>query len=140
MSNFSVSPLKKASKKLKEGLNFYQANPQEIIRDGLIKRFEFTYEISHKILKRFLKNISANSEQFDTMSFADLIRAANKQNLLRNNWQNWKKYRDMRNKTSHIYDENIADAIVAEIPEFLDEIEFLLARITERCDDGSDNG
>ncbi|MBR1374658.1 MAG: HI0074 family nucleotidyltransferase substrate-binding subunit [Cardiobacteriaceae bacterium] len=132
MSHFSVLPLENAVDRLAEGLAVYQEDNADIIRDGLIQRFEFSYEISHKILKRFLQNISANAEQFDEMSFADLIRSANKQNLLLGNWQNWKKYRDMRNRTSHTYDEQIAISIVAEIPDFLKEIQYLLVKIKER--------
>ena len=132
MSHFSVLPLENAVDRLAEGLAVYQEDNADIIRDGLIQRFEFSYEISHKILKRFLQNISANAEQFDEMSFADLIRSANRQNLLLGNWQHWKKYRDMRNRTSHTYDEQIAISIVAEIPAFLKEIQYLLAKIKER--------
>ena len=132
MSHFSVLPLENAVDRLAEGLAVYLEDNADIIRDGLIQRFEFSYEISHKILKRFLQNISANAEQFDEMSFADLIRSANKQNLLLGNWQNWKKYRDMRNRTSHTYDEQIAISIVAEIPDFLKEIQYLLVKIKER--------
>ena len=132
MSDFSFLPLEKTIERLAEGLQLYAENNSDIIRDGLIQRFEFSYEISHKILKRFLQNISANSEQFDEMNFADLIRSANQQNLLLGNWQDWKKYRDMRNRTSHTYDEQVAIAIVAELPDFLKEIQYLLAKIKER--------
>lgn len=77
MSDFSSLPLEKTIERLAEGLQLYAENNSDIIRDGLIQRFEFSYEISHKILKRFLQNISANAEQFDEMNFADLIRSAN---------------------------------------------------------------
>lgn len=139
MSDFSFLPLEKTIERLSEGLRLYAENNSDIIRDGLIQRFEFSYEISHKILKRFLQNISANSEQFDEMNFADLIRSANQQNLLLGNWQNWKKYRDMRNRTSHTYDEQVAIAIVAELPDFLKEIQYLLAKIKERTNAPNSN-
>ena len=49
-----IEPLVNASKRLTEGWERYQTNIQDIqIRDGLIQRFEFTYEISHKMIKRF---------------------------------------------------------------------------------------
>ena len=139
MSDFSFLPLEKTIERLAEGLQLYAENNSDIIRDGLIQRFEFSYEISHKILKRFLQNISANSEQFDEMNFADLIRSANQQNLLLGNWQNWKKYRDMRNRTSHTYDEQVAIAIVAEFPDFLKEIKYLLVKIKERTNAQNSN-
>ena len=139
MSDFSFLPLEKTIERLAEGLQLYAENNSDIIRDGLIQRFEFSYEISHKILKRFLQNISANAEQFDEINFADLIRSANQQNLLLGNWQNWKKYRDMRNRTSHTYDEQVAIAIVAELPDFLKEIQYLLAKIKERTNATNSN-
>jgi hypothetical protein len=59
-------------------LDLYRRDPsQTVIRDGLIQRFNFTYEIGHKILKRFLEATSPSPEQFDRTPFADLIRAAN---------------------------------------------------------------
>ena len=55
MVDFDLTPLKKAILRLEEGLIRYQEDISDIqIRDGLVQRFEFTYEISHKILKRYL--------------------------------------------------------------------------------------
>lgn len=51
-----TTPLQKASKRLNEGLIRYQDDiTDEQIRDGLIQRFESTYELSHKTLKRYLE-------------------------------------------------------------------------------------
>ena len=91
------------------------------IRDGLIQRFEFTYEISHKMIKRYLESASPTPQEYDAMPFADLIRSANEQSLLRSDWPTWRQYREMRSKTSHTYDEAIALEVVAAIPEFLQE-------------------
>ena len=35
------------------------------VRDATIQRFEYTYEISHKMLKRHLETISANPAEID---------------------------------------------------------------------------
>jgi hypothetical protein len=41
---------------LDEGWEAYQRDTtQTLIRDGLIQRFEFTYEIAHKMLNRYLE-------------------------------------------------------------------------------------
>ncbi|WP_333607554.1 nucleotidyltransferase substrate binding protein [Arsukibacterium sp.] len=75
----------------------YQRDISNIqIRDDLVQRFEFTYEISHKMLKRYLEHSSASPEQFDQMPFADLIRSDNEQGLLQSDWPVWRGYRDMR--------------------------------------------
>ncbi len=127
------SPLEKAINRLNEGLTRYQKDTTDIqIRDGLIQRFEFTYELSHKMLKRYLEFTSASPEEYDSMSFQDMIRSANEQNLLLNDWSTWKQYREMRSKTSHTYDEEIALKVVSGIPVFLTEAQHLLNQLKTR--------
>ncbi|MCF7521575.1 nucleotidyltransferase substrate binding protein [Neisseria sp. ZJ106] len=133
MKELTIQPLINAINRLQEGwLRYLQDTSDTQIRDGLIQRFEFTYEISHKILKRYLENTSANPEQFDMMSFQDLIRTANEQSLLLGDWQDWKQYRDMRARTSHTYDEAIALAVVQGIEKFLAEAQFLAQQLQQR--------
>ncbi len=131
-----ILPLQKAIARLQEGLARYQQDISDTqIRDGLIQRFEFTYEISHKMLKRFLEQSSASPEQFDVMPFSDLIRSANEKGLLIGDWPTWRTYRDMRSKTSHTYDEDIALQVVAGIPQFLTEAQFLAHQLSQRSND-----
>ncbi len=131
-----ITPLHKAITRLAEGLLRYQQDITDTqIRDGLVQRFEFTYEISHKMLKRFLEQTAASPEQFDQMPFADLIRTANEKGLLLGDWPLWRGYRDMRSKTSHTYDEDIALQVVEGIPAFLAEVQFLAAALTQRLSD-----
>ena len=53
--SLDLSPLQQAVTRLKEGLARYERDISDTqIRDGLIQRFEFTYELSHKMLKRHL--------------------------------------------------------------------------------------
>lgn len=134
MSNIrlDLTPMERAITRLREGLERYQKDITDTqIRDGLIQRFEFTYEISHKMLKRFLEVTSANPAEFDNMSFQDLIRSSNERSLLLGDWLSWKKYRDMRAKTSHTYDEDVALEVVAGIPAMLEEAEYLLSKLRE---------
>ncbi len=125
--------LDKAISRLEEGIAAYQADiTQTLIRDGLVQRFEFTYELCHKTLKRYLEMVSATPEQYDGMAFQDLIRSGNEQSLLLGDWPTWKRYRDMRSKTSHTYDEGIALEVVTGIPSFLEEARYLRAKLRER--------
>jgi len=129
----NLAPLEKAVSRLTEGLARYEKDITDTqIRDGLIHRFEFSYEISHKMLKRHLEAVSPTPEQFDAMAFADLIRSANEQGLLLGDWSAWKIYREMRSKTSHTYDEEIAIEVVQGIPAFLEEARHLLKQLQER--------
>lgn len=125
-----LTPLERAISRLQEGVARYEQDISDTqIRDGLIQRFEFTYEISHKMLKRFLEATSANPAEFDNMSFQDLIRSGNERGLLLGDWAAWRKYREMRSKTSHTYDEGVALEVVEGIPEFLKEVTHLHDRL-----------
>jgi nucleotidyltransferase substrate binding protein (TIGR01987 family) len=127
--------LRNALARLKEGYARYKSDVSDIqIRDGLIQRYEFTYEISHKMLKRHLEMTSANPEAFDALPFADLIRTGNEQSLLKSDWTTWKVFREMRAKTSHTYDEDVAQSVVKVIPAFVEEIEFLVRQLDQHHD------
>lgn len=125
-----TTPLSKALARLKEGWERYQIDTDdEQIRDGLIQRFEFSYELSHKLIKRYLEQTSAHADEIDVMSFAELIRTANEKGLLLNDWEKWRIYRQMRNMTSHTYNEKIAILVVEGIPDFIKECDYLLNKL-----------
>jgi len=101
-ARLDIRSLEKAVDRLQEGLDRYQRDTTDgQIRDGLIQRFEFTYELSHKMLKRYLEATAASPEQYDAMPFPDLIRSGNEQGLLLGDWPRWRAYREMRAKTRH---------------------------------------
>jgi nucleotidyltransferase substrate binding protein (TIGR01987 family) len=117
-----VTPFEKAIQRLQEGLQRYAQDIFDTqIRDGLIQRFEFTYELSHKTLKRYLESIAATPEEYDTLPFQEIIRSGCEQKLLKGEWLDWKQYRHMRSQTSHTYEEEIALEVVQGIPKFLAE-------------------
>ena len=124
------TPLRKAVARLDEGLKRHLSEPQDLqIRDGLIQRFEFTYDLSHKSLRRAVEARAPNQEEVDQMSFPALIRTGFEQGLVAGGWAAWQRYRELRNITSHTYDEAKAQEVAAAIPEFLAEAQGLLARL-----------
>lgn len=124
------SPLAKAIARLDEGLGRHRADPaDDQLRDGLIQRFEFTYDLAHKMLRRALEAASANPEEIDRTSFPALIRTGFEQGLLASDWTQWRVWREMRNITSHTYDEAKALQVAAAIPDFLSEAKELLRRL-----------
>lgn len=130
-----LTAMEKAVSRLEEGYTRFQLDiSDEQIRDGLIQRFEFTYEISHKMLKRYLEASSANPNEFDNASFQYQIRTANEKSLLLGDWPVWRGYREMRSKTSHTYDEDIALEVVSGIPAFIKESKYLLEQLKQRLD------
>ena len=131
--SLDFSPLANAVQRLEEGLARYNREKSDVmVRDGLVQRFEFTYELSHKMLRRFLEAASANPTEFDEADFQYLIRTANEQGLLLGAWPQWRLFRDMRSITSHTHDEEVAFKVVAGIPAFLEEAQFLLDQLQQR--------
>lgn len=131
--SLDLSPLRNAVARLAEGLERYQRETHDTqIRDGLIQRFEFTYEQSHKMVKRSLEARSPTPGEFDEADFPYIIRSANEQGLLLGDWPKWRGYREMRAKTSHTYDEEIALEVVSQIPAFLEEARYLLDQLAQR--------
>lgn len=125
--------LRNAVDRLGEGLSRYARDVGDTqIRDGLIQRFEFTYDLSHKMLRRVLAEDAANPEEIDRMSFPELIRTASEQGLLTGGWSTWRIYREMSNITSHSYDEAKALQVAAAIPGFLAEAQALIATLLTR--------
>jgi nucleotidyltransferase substrate binding protein (TIGR01987 family) len=122
------SPLKNAISQLEKSLLFAtspmaKADPDlcEQLRNSVIQCFEFTYELSHKMLKRHLEETSASPEEVDLGTFQNLIRTGNQKGLLRSDWLRWRTYRHARTDSSHTYNESKAEAVYSIAPDFLEE-------------------
>jgi nucleotidyltransferase substrate binding protein (TIGR01987 family) len=122
-----------AVRRLREGLaRCERERTDEQIRDGLIQRFEFTYKLSQKMLRHYLKETAASPDEIEQVAFADLVRSGNAQGLLRGDWPTWRRFREMRARTSHTYDAKVASQVVSAIPAFLGEAEHLYAELQRR--------
>jgi nucleotidyltransferase substrate binding protein (TIGR01987 family) len=131
--SLDITSLGNAVRRLREGLERYKREPaDEQLRDGLIQRFEFAYELSHKMLRRYLRETAASPDDIDRMPFADLIRSANAQGLLRSDWPVWRRFREMRARTSHTFDAQVALQVASAIPGFLEEAEHFYAELQRR--------
>ncbi len=100
-------------------------------RTAAIKTFEYTYELSVKMITRHLEITLSNPSDIKHMSFSNIIRAAYGKNLLLSDHTAWLEYRKRRGTTSHTYDEIKAQKILQHIPRFLDEARHLLKRLQE---------
>ncbi|SMM97905.1 nucleotidyltransferase [uncultured Candidatus Thioglobus sp.] len=128
-----LTNFKKAITTLKIALDEYNKDEtNEFVRDSCIQRFEYCYDYSKKILKRYLKSIADDPMEVDNESLENLIRDAYTKGLTKHSWDVWDEYRDNRNKTSHGYDQEIAIAIVEQLPAFYSEIEFLLEALISK--------
>ncbi len=97
--DLKITPLQRSVARLEEAL---QADPGNIlVRDGLVQRFEFTCDISQRMIRRYLAGNISPPEVVNALAFADIIRMANQNQLLPGDWARWKTGRDIRARTSH---------------------------------------
>lgn len=101
-----------------------------LLRDGVIQRFEYTFELAIKTLERFLKEISISESELITVTYNDLIRMGAEKLLIRNP-EKWFIFRQARNKTSHAYSSIVANEVFEVIPDFITETEDLLSKLQE---------
>lgn len=130
--SLDLSSLKKAVESLARALEKWRVLPgDEFVRDSCIQRFEYTYELAVKFLRRYLSMTEASVDVIDQLSFPALIRTACERGMLLNDWSVWIVYRDKRNTTSHTYDETKAVQIVQVLPDFLRDVQYLYAYLEE---------
>lgn len=83
-------------------------NETSIVRDALIQRFEFTFEMAWRCLHRYL---TAKGERVGQQAWAVLPVAF--QALLIEDAELWDQVRECRNLTSHTYNEALAIQVAA---------------------------
>lgn len=137
--NIDFSPLKQSIEQLEKSLT-YATSPMaqadsdlfEQFRNSVIQCFEFTYELSHKMLKRYLEATAANPDDVDLTTFQNLIRLGNEKDLLRSDWTAWRTYRQARTDSSHTYDAQTAASVYQVAPDFLLEARHLYQQLIEK--------
>ena len=128
-----LSALEKAIAQLEEAVQFAtsdlaQSNPRLAphLRAAAIQAFEFTYEMSHKLLRRALAASDPNPAAIADLDFSGLIRAGYARSLLAQDLTVWREFRHDRAATSHAYNNDTAQAVFDNIPRFLAEAKYLL--------------
>lgn len=130
---FSISALENAHKRLCDVLKIFVENENDdIVRDSVIQRFEFTYSIVLKTLKKYFEGVAFVMEDVQQMTFNQVIRVANQLDLLHFELDKWTEFRQMRNLTSHTYDEEVARKVVAVVPDFCEEVGYLLKQLRSK--------
>lgn len=129
----------KAISQLEEALAYCQsdlakndARLAQHLRAAAIQAFEFTYELSFKMLRRFLEATEPNPALIDEMSFNEIIRKGFERGILQSELADWQEFRKDRGTTSHTYDEDKARDVFECTPKFLLEAKFLYGQIQKR--------
>lgn len=127
MSSIDVTPLADALAQLRQGLAEAQQDPaSELLRDGVIQRFEYSHELALKLMRRTLETVYGDS--VDQMAYNDILRTAWERGLIAA-IEPWFEYRTARNKSSHTYDAHVAAEVFASAQPFLYDGEELLHRL-----------
>lgn len=99
-----LTPLQSALASLRRAYARSEDAPDdEELRDAVIQRFEYTYELCWKMLRRRLEMDAASPDEWDRLSFRELIRAGAERGFL-GSVEPWMQYRELRNLTAHTYD------------------------------------
>lgn len=116
----------KALKRLEEAVAEYiRHKDNDIVRDGVIQRFEFTYELAWKTTKEYLEDMGI----VDKTSPKAVVREAFSQRLIANEAV-WLLMLNDRNLTSHVYQEEMAEVIAERIcNSYVQEFSLLLEKM-----------
>lgn len=108
--------------RLHEALN---ENETEIVRDALIQRFEFTYELGWKCMFRWLRAQGENVKEIGRQ----VIQAAYRADLI-TDADLWERIKDYRDETSHTYNKEKAIEVAAFVrAEAVSAFDALLAKL-----------
>ncbi len=84
----------------------------DLEKDGVIQRFEFTFELAWKTLKDYLSDQGFS----DVVSPKKAIQVAFENNLIKNG-DIWIEMLEDRNRMSHMYDQKISENIFQNIQQ-----------------------
>jgi nucleotidyltransferase substrate binding protein (TIGR01987 family) len=111
-------------------IEFRQHSHSTLMRDGVIQRFEYTYESAWKLIKRYLEEEMGETDA-DTYSKRELFRHAAEAKLIQDPEQ-WFLYHQNRNITSHTYNEIEAEKVFDTAVLFEKDVKNLLIELEKR--------
>ena len=133
LPEIDLTPFASALKQLEVALDAHEEEPSNLfIRDAVIQRYEFTYELSIKTLKRYLRSVAASNDEVDQLNFRELLRHAADLKLLRGDLLRWLDFRQARTDTVHTYNEIRATEVASTAKDFAIEARSLLTALQER--------
>lgn len=105
---------------------------KETVRSGIIQNFEVAYELSWKMMKRWIEN-NISAESADGVTRRELFRQAAENRLIADVDQ-WMRFHASRNETSHTYNNETAQEVSASANEFLTAAQSFLTSLRARND------
>ena len=132
-----LTTLQSALQTLKEAIILYDQQEHNIplkdaLRDSVIQRFEYTYELSWKLIQRWIE-LNINPELAEAWSRKDLYRIAAQKALIKDP-NIWFQYHQARNVAAHAYNQTNAQIALEAARKCVEDIEYLLAKLSKYND------
>lgn len=124
-----LTPLEKALSALLAGID---APKNDLSRDATIQRFEYSFELCWKMLKRYLNDVVGVEEY----NIKNIFREGSRVGLIENA-DRWFIYLKARNLTSHTYNESTAEETYSVAKDFYHDAVSLLRKLQEAVRDAS---
>ena len=122
-NKLDLTNIKNAVATLEEAINYYNTDVEQPIKnmyaDSCIQRFEYTYELSWKIMKKYLKLFFNKTEQ--ELTIKNIFRYTQGYGLIQD-WTKWVEYNDARNNTLHEYNLNKTQFVLMILQAFLKDV------------------
>lgn len=132
MATLDLSSFEKALASLERAVVRSEREPTDLeVRDSVIQRFEYTYELCWKMLKRRLELDVPTPTEVDSFSFRELIREGAERGLV-DDPEVWFEFRERRNLTSHAYDDAKAKQVYETALSFVAAARSLLEKLRRR--------
>lgn len=122
----STQPLENALKTLMDAMSPPPRNDRE--RDGAIQRFEFTFELSWKTIRRCLVALGRSGVSGSPMP---VLRDGANEGLI-HDVNKWFEFLDARNTSTHVYNAQEAERIYKIAETFTPYVEALLVELRKR--------
>jgi nucleotidyltransferase substrate binding protein (TIGR01987 family) len=107
----------------------------QLEKEGVIQRFEYTWELAWKLIKDFLEH---EGLVLDKITPASVLRAALQAKVI-DHGESWMRALDARNKMAHTYNFNVFEATIEDIHHtYLALFDALHLAMMEKALDGPD--
>ncbi len=122
----SFDPINKALTSFERAV---QQPKNEFNRDSVIQRFEYTFELSWKLMQKLLEA----DRPLDDNSVKGILRESGKQHLI-GSVEKWFEFQRARNLTSHTYNEDVAEEVFKIAITFPSEAHLFILAARKRID------
>ncbi len=128
--DLDISSLVAALASLEKAVVRSRNSPEdEEVRDAVIQRFEYTIDLSWKMMQRVMKQSTVQESTIRTRR--DLFRETARQGLI-DEPERWFRFLEARNETSHTYKREVAVRVYGQALDFVQDARVFVERLAEK--------